>query len=664
MEVVVPDSSNFTIKRIEPKKICYGSDDGVITIDAKVNDGSDYQYAWSNNATTKNIDNLKAGTYSVTVTATVKEQYTCEETETFEVEQYAPIMFSVSNSIVNSCYNSADGVVSLANLRGGNNTYRRFEFFDLAGKQLFDSIPSTFADTTATLSFSGLLAAGEYKVVVTDGDLNCHSDSVSLKVYSATPKIEIAELIDDEPLCYEYDKNGKLSYGKITVDARAITTAQVSSTTTDLAVFYKLDGGDSQTAHIFSNVTAGQHTITVGFGDKQDCPVEIEHELKSKNNLKANAAFRNNQKVIFTCPDNLLSAYVTADNKFNTFKFYTMYNEDAENYGKVKEVEPQPADTAADATAYRFNRGIYYRADSLGGVDSTITEPVVEEIVYNHGTDIRGNQITLFAEGNGSEGKVWADDFMPYGRETFYYFEIADNQCASIDSIRAVAMFADEKLKAVVSMEDATSDDLLINGEYEVAEGAPLILTADQLKFTPENVYVYSESSWLWASAPADHNEGSGLRPESTLTENTIVAQAYGRLYAKVRDSVAFELNDLVYNVDTTMVCYYYDSVIVNSISGIRPADVVLVGSVGKHNKWRIEGLASYDKVTIYVFNRWGGRVWQYSGSGKEYSDAHEWNGRNEKNKPVPSGTYYYVIQCSDGILGGKKVTGPVTVIR
>lgn len=664
MEVVVPDSSNFTIKRIEPKKICYGSDDGVITIDAKVNDGSDYQYAWSNNATTKNIDNLKAGTYSVTVTATVKEQYTCEETETFEVEQYAPIMFSVSNSIVNSCYNSADGVVSLANLRGGNNTYRRFEFFDLTGKQLFDSIPSTFADTTATLSFSGLLAAGEYKVVVTDGDLNCHSDSVSLKVYSATPKIEIAELIDDEPLCYEYDKNGKLSYGKITVDARAITTAQVSSTTTDLAVFYKLDGGDSQTAHIFSNVTAGQHTITVGFGDKQDCPVEIEHELKSKNNLKANAAFRNNQKVIFTCPDNLLSAYVTADNKFNTFKFYTMYNEDAENYGKVKEVEPQPADTAADATAYRFNRGIYYRADSLGGVDSTITEPVVEEIVYNHGTDIRGNQITLFAEGNGSEGKVWADDFMPYGRETFYYFEIADNQCASIDSIRAVAMFADEKLKAVVSMEDATSDDLLINGEYEVAEGAPLILTADQLKFTPENVYVYSESSWLWASAPADHNEGSGLRPESTLTENTIVAQAYGRLYAKVRDSVAFELNDLVYNVDTTMVCYYYDSVIVNSISGIRPADVVLVGSVGKHNKWRIEGLASYDKVTIYVFNRWGGRVWQYSGSGKEYSDAHEWNGRNEKNKPVPSGTYYYVIQCSDGILGGKKVTGPVTVIR
>ena len=118
------------------------------------------------------------------------------------------------------------------------------------------------------------------------------------------------------------------------------------------------------------------------------------------------------------------------------------------------------------------------------------------------------------------------------------------------------------------------------------------------------------------------------------------------------------------HDIGADLGCNYYDNVIVNSISGIHPADVFTPNGDEYNETWKIEGLASYDKVTIYVFNRWGGRVWQYSGTGKEYSDANQWNGRNEKNKPVPSGTYYYVIQCSDGILGGKKVTGPVTVIR
>ena len=665
--VNVADSSNFTITRIEPKKICFGSDDGVITIDAKVNDGSDYQYAWSNNATTKNIDNLKAGTYSVTVTATVKEQYTCDETATFEVEQYAPIMFSVSNSIVNSCYNTNDGVVSMANLRGGNNTYRRFEFFDMAGKQLYDSIPAAFVDTTATLAFKGLLSTGDYKVVVTDGDLNCHSDSVKVSVYSATPKIELAEIKDDEPLCYEYDKNGKLSYGKITVDARAIVTSQVSSTTADLALYFKLDGSDSQKAHVFDNVTAGQHNIVVGYGSELDCPVEIEHELNSKNNLKADAAFRNNQKVLFTCPDNLLSAYVTANNSYNTYKFYAMYNEDAENYGKAKASEPETQpDTAANAAAYRFNRGIYYRADSLGG-DSANVAPVVEVPVYNHGKDIRGNDVTLFAQGNGSSGKVWADDFTPYGGETFYYFEIADAQCASIDSIKATSLQADEKLHATV-LNDDDSEARFKGGEYEVAEGVKITLSAEQLQFNFDNAFVYSENSWSWDDAPADKlgGDGVGLVYATTKNGNPVSVMAYGRVMAKVRDSVAFELSDLTYNIDTTMVCYYYDSIIINSISGIKPADVVIANGMSDDNrygKWNIEGLASYDKVTIYVFNRWGGRVWQYSGTGLDY-DANRWDARNEKNKPVPSGTYYYVIQCSDGMLGGKKVTGPVTIIR
>ena len=128
----------------------------------------------------------------------------------------------------------------------------------------------------------------------------------------------------------------------------------------------------------------------------------------------------------------------------------------------------------------------------------------------------------------------------------------------------------------------------------------------------------------------------------------------------KVSDSVMFYLED------TTLACRYTESVDVRTVSGIRPNDVLIANgksSDTRYGKWNIEGLSSYEYVNIYVFNRWGGRVWQFSGSGLEYA-ANQWDGKNAKNKPLPSGTYYYVIQCSSDKLGGKKKTGPVTIVR
>ena len=693
--LTVPDLSNFTITRLEPRSVCYADSNGIIKINATVNGGSDYKYKWSNGAEIANADNLKAGTYSVTVTATIDGQYTCSKTESFELEQYDQITFAVANTKENSCYNVADGVIEITNMQGGTNTFGRFEFFDAKTReQVYEEIPNSAIDTTA-IKFSELLPSGDYLVVVTDGDLVCPSDSVDLKVYSARPEITISNIADDEPDCYNYTADGKLSYGKITVTAIAMVTSQVSSTITDLKQYYQIDGGDVQEAHIFDKVTAGPHTITVGFGDTLLCPVVIEHKLGSKSSLRADASFKNDEKLIFACPSDELTAKVKSEVTFNSFKFYALTDEELESED-VEESQPTPADTtsanitdttnvADSAIAYRFYRNIRFRDDSIPGADSTgtvsvdttstepatVTIPEEKKPVYNHGNSISGENVTMFAEGSGSATEAWADAFMPYGGATTYYFEIADNQCVAIDSIRAITMRPTDKLTATISMDDATSDELFVAGEYEVPEGGLLTLEANQLQFDNMPVeFVYSENAlWTWDWAPADklNAEGSGLRYESTNDGNPIVAQSFGKVMVKVRDSVTFEVDaqfkDSLYSV-TDLGCNYYDNVIVNSISGIHPADVFTPNGDEYNETWKIEGLASYDKVTIYVFNRWGGRVWQYSGTGKEYSDANQWNGRNEKNKPVPSGTYYYVIQCSDGILGGKKVTGPVTVIR
>ena len=362
----------------------------------------------------------------------------------------------------------------------------------------------------------------------------------------------------------------------------------------------------------------------------------------------------------------------------------------AENNPAVNDSTTNIPDSAS-AVAYNFHRGLYFRADSVPAVaDSTDTPAVTDSNavllpVYDHQL-IRGRQVSILASGSRDDDKVevrgntwrgYADDITPYGYETFYYFEITNDQCISVDSIKATALRPVEDLQIVVDMEDITADELFIDGEYQVPEGALLTFTANQLEFEfSDYIYAFAENGWLWQSAAADENEStsSGLfigRIEGTSLSkdvNPFIAQGYGKFIAKVWDSVRFELYDEtpgVYRInDTALTCSYYDTVVVNAASTIKPRKVFTPNGDGHNDTWKIAGMASYDNATIYVFNRWGGRVWQYSGTGRDYEGDKEWNGRNEKNKPVPSGTYYYVIQCSDGVLGGKKVTGPVTIIR
>ncbi|MBR5643950.1 MAG: gliding motility-associated C-terminal domain-containing protein [Salinivirgaceae bacterium] len=686
--VEVPDLSEFRIELVAQETRCYGENSGEVSVTASSENGG-FQYEWTGRTeTTDRITSLTAGVYTVKVT----DNKDCVKIDSIEVAQPEKINFAIANTKPSSCYNTTDAEIVIDTIKGRTGTMVKFHFMPEDGSAVcFDS-----TKTMSNVTFTELLPAGGYKVLAYDAK-GCPSDTVSLAVMSERPEITISKIEDDEPNCYNYTADGKLSFGKITVTAIAMVNSQVSSTITDLKQYYQIDGGVAQEAHIFDKVTAGPHTITVGFGDTLLCPVVIEHELGSKSNLRANATFKNDEKLIFACPSDELTAKVTAAATFSSYKFYALTDEDLENED-VEEPQPTPAaDTTstniadstnvADSTiAYRFNRYIRFRDDSVPAADTTgtvsvdttsteepgtVTIPEEKKPVYNHGKSISGEDVTLFNVEVDKDGVVWADAFMPYGGATTYYFEIADNQCVSIDSIRAITMRPNEKLTATVSMDDATSDELLIAGEYEVPEGGLLTLEANQLQFDNMPVeFVYSENAlWTWDWAPANqlNAEGSGLRYESTNDGNPIVAQSFGKVIARVRDSVTFEVDaefkDSLYSV-TDLGCNYYDNVVINSISGIHPADVFTPNGDEYNETWKIEGLASYDNVTIYVFNRWGGRVWQYSGTGKDYSDANQWNGRNEKNKPVPSGTYYYVIQCSDGILGGKKVTGPVTVIR
>ncbi|WP_052084267.1 Ig-like domain-containing protein [Dokdonia sp. MED134] len=125
---------------------CFDGDDGAINITP---DGgtAPYTYIWSNGATTQDISNLEAGSYTVTVV----DANSCEVEGTFSVEQPTAAL-SIADTITNVlCNGDSSGVVQLT-VSGGTAPYT-YEWSD--------------GSTAANLED---VAAGSYSVVVTDAN--------------------------------------------------------------------------------------------------------------------------------------------------------------------------------------------------------------------------------------------------------------------------------------------------------------------------------------------------------------------------------------------------------------------------------------------------------------------------------------------------------------
>jgi gliding motility-associated-like protein len=68
----------------------------------------------------------------------------------------------------------------------------------------------------------------------------------------------------------------------------------------------------------------------------------------------------------------------------------------------------------------------------------------------------------------------------------------------------------------------------------------------------------------------------------------------------------------------------------------------------GVNDKWEIKNLIDYPDCSVKIFNRWGQEVY----SSRGYYNA--WDGTTN-GKPLPFGTYYYVINLNNNTrpLGG-----------
>lgn len=93
----------------------------------------------------------------------------------------------------------------------------------------------------------------------------------------------------------------------------------------------------------------------------------------------------------------------------------------------------------------------------------------------------------------------------------------------------------------------------------------------------------------------------------------------------------------------------------------IEPPDTIHVPSGfspngdGNNDFWEIPGIENFPNAQLEVFNMWGGRVFQSSGT---YSP---WNGQRN-GQDLPSATYYYILDLRTE--GQSVLNGSVTILR
>ncbi len=219
---------------IEDSEGC-GENNGMINIEP-ASPGETYEYNWSTGSTNNMIDNLEAGTYSVTIT---NPESNCKTDTTIYIsDKGAPEILSNITNV--SCFGYDNGAISVT----------------LDGE--VDS-PSYIWNTGSFSNEITNLEAGIYSVTVSD---------------SGCINIEEFEVQEPEKLQLSFDVHAPLCYGD-----EASVSVEVFGGTEPYS--YSWDNGITDPE--LENIEAGEYSITVT--DSNDCQINDSVEIQEPSEL-------------------------------------------------------------------------------------------------------------------------------------------------------------------------------------------------------------------------------------------------------------------------------------------------------------------------------------------------------------------------------------------
>jgi gliding motility-associated-like protein len=154
--------------------------------------------------------------------------------------------------------------------------------------------------------------------------------------------------------------------------------------------------------------------------------------------------------------------------------------------------------------------------------------------------------------------------------------------------------------------------------------------------------------------------EGGGVQLTPALNSGFPVTYTWspptGLSNANAPDPLASPVDDITYTLKVTSDkgCNTSDQVFVKVLRKPQIPNIFSPNGDGIHDKWVINFLESYPGCTVEVFNRYGQQIYYSIG----YTNP--WDG-TVNGKPVPVGTYYYIVDPKNG---RQKQAGYVDIVR
>ncbi len=274
-----PDELIINTQNID-NVLCYGESTGAIDI-AVTGGTPPYTYSWNNGATTEDLNNIPAGTYTVMVT----DANGCSKTETEVIEEPNSAL-SLSYGVENvECNGDSSGFIDIT-VSGGTPPYT-YSWSNGATTEDIDNIPS-----------------GTYTVIVTDAN-GC---IVAQQGINVTEPDTLSVIITKE----------NATTGQGCQDGEA--TVAVTGGTPPYSYQWSASAGNQTTATA-TNLPTGTHTVTVT--DANGCEIEQGVVIDCINTCDAVLTVDSTTDILCT-GDNTGNATVSASSAANpnvTFTF-------------------------------------------------------------------------------------------------------------------------------------------------------------------------------------------------------------------------------------------------------------------------------------------------------------------------------------------------------
>jgi len=182
-----------------------------------------------------------------------------------------------------------------------------------------------------------------------------------------------------------------------------------------------------------------------------------------------------------------------------------------------------------------------------------------------------------------------------------------------------------------------------INGCVNYAEQTITVFPVPAIDAGPDR-FVLEGGSGTLLGAGSGNNISYSWSP-STWLNNANIAQP-----------AITPTDDITYTLTVTSAdgCVATDEVFVKVLKTPTIPNTFSPNGDGIHDKWEIKYLNTYPGCTVEIYNRYGQLVFQSTGYNKS------WDG-TFKDKPLPAGTYYYIINPKNG---RKQLSGFVDIIR